>query len=91
MSFVRRASVDDAAAIAKVHIQSWKETYPGIIPQDIIDAMSLDGKTNDWSVNLLEGPPHHRFTFVAENSENKVIGFASGGALRRNLFLGRPA
>jgi GNAT superfamily N-acetyltransferase len=88
---VRRARVEDAGAIAQVHIQSWKETYPGIIPQDIIDAMALDAKTKDWSVNLLEGPPHYRFTFVAEDSSQKVVGFASGGALRKSLFSGEDS
>lgn len=85
---IRRARVEDAAGIAKVHVQSWNETYPGIIPQDIIDGMSVEAKCAEWAINLLEGPPHHRFTFVAVDPEDSVVGFAAGGALRKNLFAG---
>jgi len=31
---IREAIVGDEAAIAKVHIQSWQESYKGLIPQD---------------------------------------------------------
>jgi GNAT superfamily N-acetyltransferase len=36
---IRRATVDDAPAIATVHVRSWQVAYPGLIPQDYLDAL----------------------------------------------------
>jgi GNAT superfamily N-acetyltransferase len=33
--YIRTANVHDAAAIAKVHVESWRTTYKGIIPGEL--------------------------------------------------------
>ena len=33
MLTIRPAEIDDAAAIARVHVDTWRSTYAGIIPQ----------------------------------------------------------
>lgn len=30
---IRKAKLDDATGIAKVHVDSWRTTYKGIIPE----------------------------------------------------------
>ena len=37
---VRAATVRDADDIAIVHVTSWRETYPGIVPQSVLDDLS---------------------------------------------------
>ena len=32
---VRRARQGDAAAIAQVHVRSWRESYRGLVPDEI--------------------------------------------------------
>lgn len=80
---LRRALPSDARAIAEVQVQSWRETYPGIIPADVIDSMNVEERTTAWAQNLLEGPPFFRFTYVAETAEKGIVGFGSGGPLRQ--------
>ena len=37
---LRRANINDAAAIAKVHVDTWKSTYKGIVPDDYLSSLS---------------------------------------------------
>jgi hypothetical protein len=39
---VRPARDDDAAAIARVHWQSWQETYAGLMPQALLPELGGD-------------------------------------------------
>ena len=80
---IRRALPTDARAIAEAHVQSWRETYPGIVPEDVIQGMSVDECAKMWGARLLEVPGPSRFTFVADFAGRGVVGFASGGALRK--------
>src|SRR4051794_9171383 len=73
---IRSALPADAAAIALVHHTSWKETYPGLIPQPYLDSLDLGKRTAQWEGKLARGA---QSVFVAELG-GRVAGFASGGA-----------
>ena len=50
---IRTATVDDAAGIARVRVRGWQTGYRGIVPQDVLDAMSIEVNTErirswDW-------------------------------------------
>jgi GNAT superfamily N-acetyltransferase len=70
---VRPAVADDAAAIARVHVESWRAAYPGIVPQDVLDNLSIERRAGFWA-GLLADPGEAR-TWVAER-EGAVVGFA---------------
>ncbi len=74
---VRRAQVGDVAAIAQVHVQSWREAYRGIIPQRYLEGLSLPAHERQWRRSLADGG----WAFVAE-WERQLVGFASGGLSR---------
>jgi GNAT superfamily N-acetyltransferase len=74
---VREATIEDAAAIAHVHLASWKTTYPGIIPQDYIDSLQVKNGIASWQAQLSE---RKALVLVAED-EDGVFGFAAGGAI----------
>jgi L-amino acid N-acyltransferase YncA len=74
---IRRAKAEDAEAIARVHLASWKTTYPGIIPQDYIDGLKLENGIRNWQERL--APDSDPVVFAAED-EAGVFGFAAGGA-----------
>jgi GNAT superfamily N-acetyltransferase len=74
---VRQARPDDAGAIARVHVQSWREAYAGIVPQDHLDRLSLPAHERQWRASLADGG----WAFVAE-WEQRLVGFASGGLSR---------
>jgi ribosomal protein S18 acetylase RimI-like enzyme len=69
---IRAATVDDAAGIAHVHVESWRAAYKGIVPQDFLDAMSETRRTGQWA-DILAGGTYR--TWVALRY-GRVIGFA---------------
>lgn len=79
MTKIRKAEVDDAPAIAAVHVTAWRETYRGIVADDVLNNLSIQRRTEQW-INSLSDESHayHR-AFVAEVN-GQVVGFAGYGA-----------
>lgn len=71
---VRRATVEDAAEIANVHLNSWREAYRGLLPQEYLDQLPLTFKNrmNFWK---RANADKTKALFVAEAKEG-IIGFA---------------
>jgi predicted N-acetyltransferase YhbS len=78
---IRLATPDDAPAIAQVHVASWRTTYRGIFPQDLLDRLSVEDRATSWHA-LLANPPARSITLVACDEAGQVVGFVSGGAER---------
>ena len=75
---VRPALLSDTRAIAEVHIQSWRETYTGVIPDTFMDDDALEQRNRMWEAILSLDPPPGEIV-VAERS-GQVVGFAFAGA-----------
>jgi ribosomal protein S18 acetylase RimI-like enzyme len=75
---VRPATVDDAQAIARVHVASWRSTYKGLLPGDFLEALSEAGYTERWIRFIGQGSSR---VYVVEQ-DGEVVGFASGGRER---------
>jgi ribosomal protein S18 acetylase RimI-like enzyme len=75
---IRRASREDAAAIAHVQVATWRSTYTGLIPESYLDAMNPSDRALQWDLLIEAGKD---FFFVAED-ESGVFGFVSGGPIR---------
>jgi len=79
---VRPATPSDAAGIAAVHVASWQRAYSGLLPQDFLDGLSVEARTNTWHQVLSQPPaPGVASTLVAE-LDGRIIGFASVGPSR---------
>jgi len=79
---VRKANAADASAIAHVYVKSWQSTYRDILPEQTLANLSEAHETLAWWRNLCRVKPHES-TFVAQNTDGKVVGFASAGPQRR--------
>lgn len=80
---VRSARPGDAAAIAEVHRESWRTTYAGILPLDVIAAHAGRSGEAAWRRRIVD----HReanTTFVAETG-GRLVGFANCGDARHLL------
>ena len=78
MIAIRDAQIGDAEGIARVIVSAWKDTYRGLMPDQVLDHLSVDERTARWRKRF-EGvnDPYHQ-AFVAE-MHGVVIGFASYG------------
>ncbi len=75
---IRTATVEDAPAIARVHIASLQEAYEGIVPQEYLGALDVAEREARWTRDLRNGPRDGTRTFVADNG-SRILGFASVG------------
>src|ERR1700748_3638258 len=80
MLIIRTADTEDASHIAKVHVDTWRTTYGGIIPQHYLDSLTVQNRSVGW-VRLVERPPGVS-TLVSEDHDGRVVGFVSVGPLR---------
>jgi GNAT superfamily N-acetyltransferase len=70
--------VHDAAAIAHVHVESWRTTYKGIVPDDFLASLSYAQREQMWHQVFID-PSTLSFVYVAEDTRGQVVGFVSGG------------
>ena len=77
---IRRAVPGDAIGIATVHIDTWRTTYKGIVPDEHLAKLSYRKRAARWQANLtaVENPA---FVYVAEIG-SQIVGFAAGGPER---------
>lgn len=71
---VRVAKVDDAEAVAAVHVRSWQHAYRGLIPDAYLDALSVERRREIWSRILAETDLPRTGAFVLERGL-EIIGF----------------
>jgi ribosomal protein S18 acetylase RimI-like enzyme len=82
MSFtIRPAKIEDAADIAFVHVESWKSTYAGIVPNEYLETLSVKARTEMWRDQLSD----HDSLILAAEDESGVFGFIGGGKLRQQI------
>src|SRR5437762_14336358 len=80
---IREATHADIPAIARVHVDSWRTTYKGILPDHILAGLTYEERERLWDRILSEGNLDAGvFCYVAEDESGEVIGFASGGPER---------
>lgn len=72
---LRRAGPDDARAIATVHVRSWKSAFPGLLPQDYLDALEPEDRLSQWQ-EALASPGRWPVVLVAEEHA-RVVGFVA--------------
>ncbi len=86
----RLAWPNDAAEVARVYIESWHDTYPGMLPKALLCSMTAKGQTARWSAAIRA---HGReAVLVGEHERHGIVGMASLGASRdRALDFDRSA
>lgn len=81
---VRPAAAGDVDGIARVHVAAWRETYRYLLPDTVLDGMTVPGRAAMWS-RVVAQSSTRRPVFVAE-SAGDVVGFASGGPRRGKVL-----
>ncbi len=79
---IRDAQRSDAAGLARVHVDAWRDAYAGIIEQSYLDNLSHAEREGRWEGALASVDPSE-FLLVAEVTPSaEIIGFAEGGPQR---------
>jgi GNAT superfamily N-acetyltransferase len=81
MFIVRKAVVDDAEAIARVQVDTWRSAYRSIVPDAVLDSLSYERRSEHWS-HILARKDRVRIFLVAEEDEDGVVGFCVCGLNR---------
>lgn len=80
---IRTAVLADALAIARVHVETWKTSYKGIVPDAVLEKLSVETRLPRWQ-ELLSDESHAGFILVAETDDGEIVGFAVAGPNRGN-------
>ena len=81
MLTIRPAEAEDAAAIANVHVKTWRAAYAGLLPTAHLRALTVESRSITWA-RLLKNQDDELVILVSENDDANIVGFVSGGPVR---------
>jgi GNAT superfamily N-acetyltransferase len=76
---IRVATPDDAHGLGIMHVASWREAYTGVLPDNILSSLSIEGRVAMWD-QILRQPTNSSSTvvYLAER-DGTIVGFGSCG------------
>jgi len=78
---IRKAMPSDTSALGELHVRTWQEGYRGLLSEEVLASLSIEGRTQTWETILTQHP--EVIVLVAEDTE-KLVGFTSAGPLQKN-------
>lgn len=78
---IRIARPADATGIASVYVDSWRDTYAGVLPDAGLLRMSKSDHEKSWT-RTIKGANLRNPVLVASDEKGNVYGFASAGPSR---------
>lgn len=79
---IRRATTDDLPGMARVHVETWKTTYRGIVPDAHLDGLTVESDIAHGFGRWLNEPIEGWTYLVATSPSDEIVGFALGGPIR---------
>ncbi|WP_294404113.1 GNAT family N-acetyltransferase [uncultured Clostridium sp.] len=70
---IREADAGDIEAIANLYVMNWKKTYIGLLPDNFLNGLTIDGGIKKWQEYLTK---ENNRIFVAYENEN-FLGFSA--------------
>jgi ribosomal protein S18 acetylase RimI-like enzyme len=80
---VRPAAPDDVPEMAQVHVQSWRETYRGVMPDAVLDDPGLPAMRERFWTTVLTDPRFAENAVAVGERDGRVVGIAMSGPPRR--------
>ena len=81
---IRKATAADSCGIARVHVDSWRSSYADVVPSDVLAGLSYGDRQKMWD-GILDSQTKDKHCYVAETSDDRIVGFACGGPVSENL------
>jgi len=79
---IRKASLKDASAVSRVHVDSWRETYYWILPAKFLKGLSYDDWEKTWKSVLSDSSVD---VHVVQEKNDSIGGFVAVGPLREAI------
>lgn len=70
---LREAVAPDIERVSKLYLANWQSTYRGLLPDEYLDSLTLDGILKTWS-DYLNNPENRIYTAFERND---FLGFAA--------------
>ncbi len=78
---IREALPADVPGIARVHVDSWRTTYRGLVPDSYLASLKYEDRQAMWE-RAFNNPNYGGFLYVVEAEGGEIVGFVSGGPSR---------
>ena len=75
---IRPANPSDARSIAEVNVASWRSAYRGLLPDSVLDNLSVEDKADRMRARIIE----HTIQVLVLERNSAIIGFVTFGASR---------
>jgi GNAT superfamily N-acetyltransferase len=75
---IRAATIADARGIAEIHVAAWKAAYRGLMPDSLLDGLSVEQRETIWQRIGTE----QKFQLLVAEEREKVVGFVNYGPSR---------
>jgi ribosomal protein S18 acetylase RimI-like enzyme len=79
MTDIRAANPSDADGIARVYVETWRNTYAGVLPDHVLVGMSEARQRRAWE-NAIRG---RREAVVVAEQDGHIVGVGSAGPARK--------
>ncbi len=88
LASVRAARVSDAPAIARVHVETWRATYPGIVAEHYLINMTEARQAELWEASIRRARGADTVLVAEAEDGSGVVGFGNCGRSRRDGGMG---
>jgi ribosomal protein S18 acetylase RimI-like enzyme len=75
---IRKATVDDAAALGTLHVAAWLAAYQGIVPFSVLERMTVEQRTDQFR----DAIAHQLEETYVLQQDGAIAGFLTLGAAR---------
>lgn len=75
---IRKATLNDAEQIAKVHVAAWRMTYKGFLSESFLENVTPESRYILWNNNIEDS---NKIILVLEKN-SEIIGFIAGDSVK---------
>jgi hypothetical protein len=69
------AALEDARAVAQVHVLSWQHAYREILPSGFLSQLSVESREAMWHESIVKGVPE----LLVARVQDTIVGFIAFG------------
>jgi L-amino acid N-acyltransferase YncA len=75
---IRAAKIEDAAGIARIHVDTWRAAYAGIMPAEFLASLSMEARQRQWAFAL----ERNALDFFVAEEDGVMVGWCHSTIFR---------